>query len=165
MTNISNLLAQWYLDSYEIKLPVIQYTDEARQFSAHWERESMDYSTKILLPVVQQLLSTSQHLPKSDCCVLATSASAHLEDLCVTWGGQFEGNELVNTCPVDYFITLLSLHSHIVSEAFRLSNVSQTHLLQTMFSCIKSRKFDELMIWLASQLGVQQINFRYDFLG
>ena len=33
-----------------------------------------------------------------------------LEDLCVTWGGYVHGIELVNTRPMDNFVTLLSLH-------------------------------------------------------
>ena len=86
----------------------------------------MDYSTKIIFPVVQQLLFTSHTLPKSDCIMLPTPASTDLEDLCVIWGGQFEGIELANTCPVDNFITLLSLHSYQISEALRLSDVSPT---------------------------------------
>ena len=152
---MSNLLAQWYLDSFEVKIPEHQYTDEYFQFSSHWAMESMDYSTKILLPVVQQLLFTSHTLPKSDCTsiMLPTPASTDLEDLCVIWGGQFEGIELVNTCPVDNFITLLSLHSYQISEALRLSDVSPTNSLQTMLSHIEH------------QLGVQNVNMRYDFLG
>ena len=57
------------------------------------------------------------------------------------WGGQFEGNELVNTCPVDNFITLLNLHSHKVSSALRLANVSPSQRLQTMLSHITTREF------------------------
>ena len=138
---MSNLLAQWYLDSFEVKIPEHQYTDEDFQFSSHWARESMDYSTKILLPVVQQLLFTSHTLSKSDCIMLPTPASTDLEDLCVTWGGQFEGIELINTCPVDKFITLLCLHYYHISEALRLSDVSPTTSLQTMLSHIKHREY------------------------
>ena len=157
---MSNLLAQWYLDRFEVTIPEHQYTYEDFQFSSHWARGRV---WKILLPVVQQLLFTSHTLPKSDCIMLPTPASTDLEDLCVIWGGQFEGIGLVNTCPVDNFITLLSLHSYQISEALRLSDVSQTNSLQTMLSHIEHREFDELRIW--PQLGVQNVNMRYDFLG
>ena len=145
---MSNLLAQWYLDSFEIKIPEYQYTGEDFDFSTRWSEESMDNSTKVLLPVVEQLLATSKASANSDN-TLATPASLRLEDSCVTWGGQFEGNELVNTCPVDNFITLLNLHSHKVSSALRLANVSPSQRLQTMLSHITSREFDELRNWLA----------------
>ena len=154
---MSNLLAQWYLDSFEIKIPEYQYTGEDFDFSTRWSGASMDYSTNFLLPVVQQLLATSKASAKHP-------ASLRLEDSCVTWGGQFEGNELVNTCPVDNFITLLNLHSHKVSSALRLANVSPSQRLQTMLSHITSREFDELRNWLAPQLGVRLVNFRFDFL-
>ena len=135
-----------------------------RFFYSLGRRESMDYFTKVLLPVVQQLLATSKASADSDN-TLATPASLRLEDSCVTWDGQIEGNELVNTCPVDNFITLLNLHPHKVSEALRLANVSPSQRLQTMLSHITFRKFDELRNWLAPQLGVRLVNFRYDFIG
>ena len=63
---MSNLLAQWYLDSFEIKIPEYQYTGEDFDFSTRWSEESMDYSTKVLLPVVEQLLATSKAPANSD---------------------------------------------------------------------------------------------------
>ncbi|KAI6651363.1 hypothetical protein LOD99_5330 [Oopsacas minuta] len=114
---MSHLLVQWYLDCFEVKIPEYQYTNEYFQFDTRWSRESMNY-------VVQQLLANAQASSNSDCTILPSPASAHLEDSSVTWGGQFEGSELVNTCPVDNFLTLLSLHSpHKVSDAIQLSNV------------------------------------------
>ena len=92
---MSNLLAQWYLDSFEIKIPEYQYTGEDFDFSTRWSGESMDYSPNVLLPVVQQLLATSKASANNNN-TLATPASLRLEDSCATWGGQFEGNELVN---------------------------------------------------------------------
>ena len=53
---ISEILSEWYLESYSIRIPIFQFTDEDFKFSSHWGQESMDYSTKVLIPVVQQLL-------------------------------------------------------------------------------------------------------------
>ena len=137
-TEFTNKISKALHDAYDCKLI----------FSAPYHPQTKISS--FLLPVVQQLLFTSYTLPKSDCIMLPTPASTDLEDLCVIWGGQFEGIELVNTCPVDNFITLQSLHSYQISEALRLSDVSPTTSFQTtMLSHIEHREFDELRIWLA----------------
>ena len=55
---MNNLLAQWYLESFGVEIPENQSTSEDREFAYRWSTESIDYSTKVLLPVVQQLLTT-----------------------------------------------------------------------------------------------------------
>ena len=37
-----------------------------------------------------------------------------LNAFCVTWSASYDGNELFNTCSIDNFITLISLHSESI---------------------------------------------------
>ena len=69
------------------------------------------------------------------------------------------------SCPVDNIITPPNVHSHKVSSALWLANVSPSQRLQTMSSHITSHEFDELRNWLAPQLWVRLVNLRFDFLG
>ena len=90
---ISEILSEWYLESYNIQIPIFQFTDEEFKFSSHWGQLSMDYSTKVLLPVVQQLLSNSNKsliLEDLTTTLPGTGSrlpSESLENSCVTWGG------------------------------------------------------------------------------
>ena len=163
---MSNLLAQWYLDSFDIKIPEYQYTDEDYEFSSQWSTKSFDYSTKVLIPVVQQLIAISKTSHNNVPIILGEySLSQQMEDICATWGGQHEGIQLVNTCTVDNFITLQSLHSDILPTAFQLSSLSLSPTLETMWSFISSCKFNELLLWLAPQLGAQLVEFQYNLFG
>ena len=56
---ISNILAEWHLESKNIKIPQYQYTTEDFEFSTRWSHESMNYSTEVLFPVVSELIANS----------------------------------------------------------------------------------------------------------
>ena len=65
----------------------------------------MNYSTKVLPPVVRELITNYS-----------------MENMCVSWGCHYDGIELTKTCPVDNFITLLSLHARRIFTAFTLAS-------------------------------------------
>ena len=166
---ISEILTTYYLEAYEIKIPYYQYTSQDFEFATKWQTESMNYATKVLLPVVKELLvahfnseipSQSQAPPVL---VVSQTFKHSVEDICLTWGGHYNDIELVNTCPMDNFITMLSLQK---VELLAVHNLTGEHLnatLQTMFSMIDERNFDKLRLWLTPMLGVN--NFECNFLG
>ena len=53
---MSEVLNQWYLESFGVKIPIYQYTNEDFEYSTHWQQKSMNYSTKVLQPVLNELL-------------------------------------------------------------------------------------------------------------
>ena len=86
---MSNVLVEWYLECFGVKIPEYQYTQEDNDFATRWLSESMDYSTKILLPVVQQLLTTRvPTVSHAIVPVLPFTLSQQKEDICATWGGR-----------------------------------------------------------------------------
>ncbi|KAI6657828.1 hypothetical protein LOD99_570 [Oopsacas minuta] len=132
---VTEILIQWYLESFETKIPILQYTKEDFELSTKGQQKSMDYITKVLYPVLSVMMINS---PKSEkeLSVPQLSLQAHflsdqsLEDLCVTWGGYVHGIELVNTCPMDNFVTLLSLHRDALSTTFNLIQSSPNSNLE-----------------------------------
>ena len=82
------IVKEWYLESQGIQIPYSQYTNEDFEFSTLWGNKSTDYSTKVLLPVVQQLLTASHSAerPTTEIQNLETgisSPSQSIEDLYV----------------------------------------------------------------------------------
>ena len=71
---ISMIVKEWYLQSQGIQIPYYQYTNEDFELSTQWGNISTDYSTKVLLPVIQQLL-TVPGSPKQ----FETETSLHIE--------------------------------------------------------------------------------------
>ena len=84
------------------------------------------------------------------------------EDMCVTWNGHFNGVKLVNTCSVDNFLTLLSLHQDNILKAFHLAGEAPSDSLNYIFTMIDEQNFDELRMWVASQLRIPLINNEYN---
>ena len=56
---MSMIVKEWYLESQGIQVPYYQYTNKDFEFSTLWGNKSTDCSTKVLLPVVPQLLTAS----------------------------------------------------------------------------------------------------------
>ena len=128
-------LCKWYLESLEIKIPVLQYTQDDFEFSTYWGRKSMDYTTKVLHPVLSEMIANSRQSDKESTkpknLLKAPFPSYNSqEDLCVTWGGYVHGNELVNTYSIDNFITLLSLHKDALFTAFDSTIASESQHFQ-----------------------------------
>ena len=186
---ICDVLAQFYLESHEIKIPEYQHTTLDFEFSHKWAKDSIDYPTNVLFPVVMELIAEHlihdelsqstlpQPLPRSptdkplESTILQTipfsSISNHpIEDLCVTWGGKFNGVQLINTCSIDNFFTLLSLHRRLILAALNLAGEIPNKKIQFIFSMIKFRQnFDELRHWTAPELGIPLFDCKYNFLG
>ena len=124
----------------------------------------MNYSTKVLLPVVQQLLcdaNRSQIL--GDLATMVPLPSESLEDNCVTWGGEYNRMTLVNTCSVDNLITALSLHMQILSNSIKLASISISPDLQRIIQMVKSRRFNELRCWIANKISLPLAGSQFDF--
>ncbi|KAI6655662.1 hypothetical protein LOD99_1802 [Oopsacas minuta] len=83
------------------------------------------------------------------------------EDMCVTWNGHFNGVKLVNTCSVDNFLTLLSLYQDNILKAFHLAGEAPSDSLNSIFTMIDEGNFDELRMWVASQVRIPLINIEY----
>ena len=165
---ITDILRAWYLESFNIKIPEFLVTDEDFEISSHWNKKSVDYSTKVLLPVIQLLLINppkSEIIENSKHPEIETSSSESLEDICVTWGGEWNGISLVNTCPLDNFITALSLNMQTLLTSIKLASVSISPDLQVVIEMVKARNFNELRCWIAPKLSISLVDAQYDFLG
>ena len=141
---ISMIVKEWYLESQGIQIPYYQYTNEDFEFSTLWGNKSTDYSTKFLLPVVQQLLTASHSAerPTTEIQNLETgfsSPSHSMEDLCVDWGGEYNRIKLVSTCSIDNFITILSLHLKTILESLELASTSISEDLGRVIVMVKGR--------------------------
>ncbi|KAI6658278.1 hypothetical protein LOD99_15547 [Oopsacas minuta] len=84
------------------------------------------------------------------------------EDMCFTWNDHFNGVKLANTCSVDNFLTLLSLYRDNILKAFHLAGEAPSDSLNSIFTMIDDRNFDELRMWVASQLRIPIINNEYN---
>ena len=91
--------------------------------------------------------------------------SESLEDNCVTWGGEYNGMTLVNTCSVDNLITALSLHMQTLSNSIKLASISISPDLQRIIQMVKSRRFNELRCWIANKISLPLAGSQFDFLG
>ena len=145
---ITEVLAQFYLESYEVKIPEYQYTCQDFEFSTKWATDSMNYATKVLLPVVKELLAA--HFEP----LVASESQTIFEEMCATWGGHYDGVKLINTCSIDNFITLLSLHKEAILTAFDLTGESPNSTLRSIFSMVNEQNFDKLRLWTAPKLGM-----------
>ena len=167
---VTEILVQWYLESFEIKIPMFQYTKEDFEFSTKWQQKSMDYTTKVLYPVLSEMMINSLKSEK-DLSMPQLSLQEHfasdnsLEDLCVTWGGYVHGIELVNTCPMDNFVTLLSLHRDALSTTFNLIQSSPNSSHENIISLIHTRQFDQVRFEISQMLGIPLVNSQFNLLG
>ena len=148
---ISEILVKYYLESNGIKIPEHLNTSQDFEFATKWETKSMNYTTKVLLPVVIKLLTTyfNSTLPSESLTPPKSTSQVCFEDNCITWGGHYDGVELVNTCSIDYFITLLTLHKVKILEAFELTGEPPNSTIKSIFSMIDERDFDKLRLWAA----------------
>ena len=132
------VLSQWYLESLGVKIPIYQYTNDDFEFSTHWQQKSMNYLTKVFQPVLNELF-INYHETKTTSMITVSSdtystSDNFLEEACVTWGGHCDAIELVNTCSVDNFITLLSIHKSALITALHHIYCSLNDSLQTTHS-------------------------------
>ena len=96
---------------------------------------------------------------------LSTSASQSLEDRCVVWGGEYNEIKLLNTCPLDNIITVMSLHLQTIFQSIKLTSTSVSPDLQAIIQMIQKRKFNALRYWIAPKLNTTLVDSIYDFLG
>ena len=156
---ITEVLAQFYLESYKVKIPEYQYTCQDFEFSTKWATDSMNYATKVLLPVVKELLAA--HFEP----LVASESQTIFEEMCATWGGHYDGVKLINTCSIDNFITLLSLHKEAILTAFDLTGESPNSTLRSIFSMVDEQNFDKLRLWTAPKLGMPISDSECNMLG
>ena len=94
-----------------------------------------------------------------------TSISSQLETLCVEWGGEYKDTQLVNTCPIDNFITLISLHISPIRSAFGYLQTTMNNELRDFFTKIQLGEFDSLRYLLSKEMDIQEKYFAIDFYG
>ena len=120
-----------------------------------------DADINIAQKEMQSYSSKSQSSEVSD---LALSFS-QLEPLCVEWGGNYIQTKLVNTCPINNFITLISLHINPIRSALRYLPTKANSALSDFLTNIQQRNFDSLRYWLSKKLDIRQKNCTIDFFG
>ena len=137
--------SQITLESNEIKIPYYQHTSQDFEFATEWQTESMNYATKVLLPVVKELIVVhlNSEIPSQPqvppVLVASHNFKDSVEDICLTWGGHYNDVELVNTCSIDNFITMLSLQKVKLLAVHNLTGEHLNATLQFVFSMIDER--------------------------
>ena len=82
-------------------------------------------------------------------CMRSDLGFLDLETLCVDWGGGYMNTKLVNTCPLDNFITLMSLHLPALMKSIKCLQIQQKYEeLYNMLADISQ----ETLIHFASRL-------------
>ena len=90
---------------------------------------------------------------------------ADLEQFCVSWGGCYQGVYMCNTCSVDNFITLISLHLYQLQRLLKWLETEIIDELRKILANIHTMKFDSLRFWLARKIYVECENNEHNFFG
>ena len=72
---------------------------------------------------------------------------------------------LVNTCSIDNFITLISLHSKSILSTLGYLHVEIVGKLAIFLMLIQQRKFGELRFWISKELNIPSNRGICDFYG
>ena len=67
-----------------------------------------------------------------------------VEKFCVNWGGSYKDIKMVNTCSVDNFLTLISLHLNEIQEVLARFKISINDNIKRILAYIGMLKFDSL---------------------
>ena len=95
---------------------------------------------------------------------LAPSLS-QLETLCIVWGGEYNGTQLINTCSIDNFLTLISLQIDPIRSAFGYLQKELGTEVNEFLTKIQLGKFDLLRYSLSKEMGILENFFAVDFYG
>ena len=95
---------------------------------------------------------------------LAPSLS-QLETLCVLWGGEYNGTQLINTRSIDNFLTLISLQIDPIRSAFGYLQKELGTEVNEFLTKIQLGKFDLLRYSLSKEMGILENFFAIDFYG
>ena len=90
---------------------------------------------------------------------------ADLEQFCVSWGGCYQGVNMCNTCSIDNFLTLISLHLYQLQRLLISLETTIKDDLRKILAYIHTMKFDSLRFWLAKKIIVTIENNEIDFFG
>ena len=90
---------------------------------------------------------------------------SQLETLCVAWGDEYTGTQLVNTCPIDNFISLISLYINPIRSVFGYLQTKMSNELSDFLTRIQLGKFNSLRYWLSKEMEIQENYFAIDFYG
>ena len=88
-----------------------------------------------------------------------------VEKFCVTWGGSYKDIKLVNTCSVDNFLTLISLHLNEIQEVLAKFKILINDNIKRILAYIGMLKFDSLRFWIACRMAIKCENNQLDFFG
>ena len=117
-----------------------------------------------LLEVVDSSDSESIDHLINDTCRLNVSIT-EVEKLCVNWGGCYKDIKMVNTCSVDNFLTLISLHLNEIQEVLARFKIPINENMKKILAYIGMLKFDSLRFWIACRIAIKCENNQLNFFG
>ena len=125
-----------------------------------------DEKQSITSDICSQETSQSQLLYLIDGMKSSDLRSSDLETLCVDWGGEYMNSKLVNTCPLDNFITLMSLHLPALMKSLKCLHTEQKcEESGNMLADISQKKFDSLRFKISKKLNIEEKKNIIDFFG
>ena len=129
-------------------------------------RKDYDYPLAVLLPVVVELIISSQH-EVVETITIETNPSpseqlntdtlvASLPIAYPSWGGEHNNIMQSNTCSVDNILAILSSNKANILDALNLIGTSPPDTkFHHLFKLAASNKFEELRDYIAKQLGLE----------
>ena len=88
-----------------------------------------------------------------------------LNSFCVSWGGCYQGVYMCNTCSVDNFTTLISLHLYQLQKLLKWLETEVPVDLRKILANIHTMKFDSLRFWIAKKMNVDCENNQLNLFG
>ena len=112
-----------------------------------------------------QEFSTNYLSDLIDCTNSLSLQFSTLEHHCVDWGGDYKDTKLVNTCSIDNFITLISLHFQELITSLKSLRAILKCDLRDMLADIQARNFNSLRFWLSRKMDIRGKDGVIDFFG
>ena len=145
-------------------------TDEDRAHATYWDKKAMDYATKVLNPVISDIISSKLEIEfatpmLSSESQMNKSTLTELEKMCPNWGGHCKSLRFTNTCSIDNLIALISLNMVDIQNLIQRNLKILTKEDSEFFQLIESVDFNATKLWLAHKLKIAKLNDSFDFFG
>ena len=124
----------------------------------------MSFNDDDLLEVVDSSDSESIEPPHKRHIRLNVSIT-EVEKLCVNWGGCYKDIKMVNTCSVNNFLTLISLHLNEIQEVLSRFKIPINENMKKILAYIGMLKFHSLRFWIACRIAIKCENNQLNFFG
>ena len=174
--DIIEILIKWYREAFKADVPYWLLTDEDRAKASYWDRKATDYTTKVFYPAISDIIASkieenkqtdtlSNTLNSSDYST-QTNELFSLENLGVNWGGLYLGTHLINTCPIDNIITLISINMDTIMSVIKRKVVSPLNVVSEFLKLIQLRDYNKSKNFIAEKLNTPKENGNtYNFYG